>query len=129
MGNLRAIVFGPLMAVFVAPVFATPTIKLLSNSQLCDSERTFCLRGSLSFDQNPRLLRLNGRVQKAPGPGMLRITLTGTNRLGHRRYAPMELRLRGNHSEIINHKMIPDYPDVYSWAIDRVEFVVDAGVD
>ncbi|MDJ0927200.1 MAG: hypothetical protein QNJ73_06060 [Gammaproteobacteria bacterium] len=60
---------------------------------------------------------------------MLRIILTGTNRLEHRRYAPMELRLRGTYSEIIDHKMIPDYPDVYSWAIDRVEYIVDQGVD
>ena len=104
---------------------ASQLTYLSRNTLICDEPRDFCLRGSLSYNPNPRLLRLNGRVQKAPGPGLLRITLTGTNRLGHRRFAPMELRLRGTYSEIVDHKMIPDYPDIYAWSVDRVEYQAD----
>ena len=98
---------------------------LFRDALKCDAGKTFCFRGTMSYDPNPRLLRLRARVRAAPGPGMLRITLTGANALGHRRIVPFEVRLRGTHSEIINHKMIPDNPDVQSWVIDRVEFVAD----
>ena len=82
------------------------------------------MRGSLSYQSEPTAccacaVECNSR----PGPGQLRITLTGTNRQDYRRYAPMEIRLRGNYSEIIDFKMIPDHPDVANWAIDRIEFV------
>ena len=64
-------------------------------------------------------------MQKSPGPGQLRILLSGKNELGHRRVAPFEVRLRGGNSEIIDHKMIPDYPDVQSWVVEDVRFVRD----
>jgi len=69
---------------------------------------------------------LRARVKKAPGSGLLRIRLAGANELGHRRLAPFEVRVRGTHSEIINHKMIPDHPDVHDWAVEQVEFIVYA---
>jgi hypothetical protein len=50
------------------------------------------------------------------------ITLTGTTRQGDRRYAPMEIAIRGKPTEILDFKMIPDHPDVYDWVIDRVAF-------
>ena len=54
---------------------------------------------------------------------MLQITLKGTTRLGYARYAPMEITLRGVASEIVDFHMIPDYPDVADWKIDRITFV------
>lgn len=36
-----------------------------------------------------------------------------------------EVRVHGHYSEIINHKMIPDYPDVQVWVIERVAFIAD----
>jgi len=56
---------------------------------------------------------------------LLRIRLSGVNQLGHRRFAPLEVRVRGHNSEIIDHKMIPDYPDVQHWVVERVEFIAD----
>ena len=90
---------------------------------LCDADKTVCLRGNLTYESNERLLRLRARVQFAPGPGQLRIMLTGTNRQGDRRYTPMEVTLRGKYSEIVDHKMIPDHPDVQAWEIDRIQFI------
>ena len=104
---------------------AAPRDYLFHNERVCDSDRVFCLRGTLSYHSNPRLLRLRARVQTAPGPGILRIGLSGTNQLGHRRFAPFEVRVRGNYSEIIDHKVIPDYPDVQGWIVERVEFIAD----
>lgn len=98
---------------------------LFHNERVCDDSGAFCLSGTLSYQPNPRLLRLRARVQTAPGPGLLRIRLIGSTRLGMRRLAPLEVRVRGDFSEIINHKMIPDHPDALEWAVDRVEFVAD----
>lgn len=95
---------------------------LARDEQLCDASATACLMATLTYDHNPRLLWLRGRVQSAPGPGMLRITLKGSTRQGFVRYAPMEVDLRGRRTEIVDFRMIPDHPDVSDWAIDRVEF-------
>ena len=104
---------------------AGPREFLFQNKRVCDTGEVFCFHGTFVYESNPRLLHLRARVQTAPGPGMLRIRLAGTNQLGHRRLAPFELRVKGHYSEIINHKMIPDHPDVSNWAVERVEFVVD----
>ena len=104
---------------------AGPRDYLFQNKRICDRNEVFCFRGTLSYSSNPRLLQLRARVQKAPGPGMLRIRLSGENQLGHRRFAPFEVRVRGHYSEIINHKMVPDHPDVEGWVIEQVEFIVD----
>lgn len=103
-----------------------PRDYLFRDERLCSQEGDFCFSGTMSFQRNPRLLQLRARVQTAPGPGLLRIWVTGENRLGHRRYAPFELRVRGNPTEILNHKMIPDPPDALGWEVDFIEFVADA---
>jgi len=110
---------------FLSGALAGPRDYLFRDERLCDTDEIFCFRGTLSYHSNPRLLRLRARVQTAPGPGLLRITLTGVNRQGHLRFAPFEVRVRGHYSEIIDHKMIPDYPDAQGWVVERVEFVAD----
>lgn len=107
------------------PAPASEIEYLFRNDRVCDDTGAFCLSGTLSYQPNPRLLRLRARVQTAPGPGLLRIRLTGSTRLGMRRLAPLEVRVRGDYSEIINHKMVPDYPDALEWAVDHVEFDAD----
>ncbi len=116
---------GILALAFAAAALAAPIDYLFHNERVCDAEKTFCIRGSLSYRFNPRVLYLSARVQTAPGPGMLRITVVGENKLGHRRRAPIEIRLRGNYSEIISHRMIPDHPDVHDWQVERIEFFAD----
>jgi len=116
---------GAFVLFFVSGAIAGPRDYLFRNERVCDADRTFCLQGTLSYHSNPRLLHLRARVQTAPGSGLLRIGLSGVNQLGHRRFAPFEVRVRGHYSEIINHKMIPDYPDVQGWAVERVEFIAD----
>ena len=108
------------------PALAGPTLYVERGGLLCDTDKTVCLRGTLIYEPNPRLLRLRARVQFAPGPGELRIMMTGTNRGGDRRYAPMEITLRGKYSEIVDFKMIPDHPDVNAWEIDRISFEPDS---
>jgi hypothetical protein len=110
---------------FLGAALAAPRNYLFHDERVCNSDRVFCLRGTLSYDSNPRLLWLRARVETAPGPGLLRIRLSGANELGHRRFAPFEVRVRGHNSEIIDHKMIPDYPDVQSWVLERVDFIAD----
>ncbi|MEQ1800873.1 MAG: hypothetical protein ABL989_03055 [Gammaproteobacteria bacterium] len=102
---------------------AARTLYLAENELICDSERILCVDGTLGYDVNDRLLWLRGRVQATTVPGVLQITVKGTNRLGHLRYAPLEIELRGRASEIVDFAMIPDYPDVANWSIDRIVFV------
>jgi len=123
-GNLT-LLLGASVLIFSAAALAGPREYLFHGERICDADRVFCLRGTLSYHSNPRLLRLRARVQRAPGPGLLRIRLSGANQLGHRRFAPLEVRVRGHNSEIINHKMIPDHPDVQGWVVERVEFIAD----
>ena len=111
---------------FLSGVLAGPRNDLFNDERLCDADGVFCFRGTLSYESNPRLLHLRARVHTAPGPGLLRIRLTGANRQGHRRFALFEVRVRGTYSEIINHKMVPDYPDAQGWVVQRVEFIADS---
>ena len=109
-----------------APTLAGPLRYLARDELLCEPARAACVRATLTYEKNDRLLRLRGRVMSAPGPGLIQITLTGTTRQGHRRFAPMEITIRGRPTELLDFKMIPDYPDVYDWMIDRVAFTPTA---
>lgn len=110
-----------------APALASRTLRLAENELICDGERIVCVDGTLDYDVNERLLWLRGRVQFTTVPGVLRITVRGTNRLGHVRFAPMEIELRGRASDIVDFRMIPDHPDVANWSIDRIDFVPAGG--
>lgn len=116
---------GLIAALVPAAVLASRTVYLARDEVLCDAERIACVEGTLGYDVNPRLLWLIGRVQFATRPGLLQIVLKGSNRLGHVRYAPMEIELRGKASEIVDFRMIPDHPDVANWAIDRIRYRPD----
>jgi hypothetical protein len=104
-------------------VLAAHTLYLAEEELICDGEQLVCIDGTLGYEVNRRLLWLRGRVQFTTVPGLLQITVKGSNRLGHVRYAPMEIELRGKASEIVDFKMIPDYPDVDNWAIDRIVYL------
>jgi len=95
---------------------------LKRNERFCDTEEQLCVRGTIRYEVNPRVLRVWGRVQTSPGRGLLRIRLAGTNRLDHRRTTAMEIQLRGTYSEIIEFKMIPDHPDIANWEVTSIEF-------
>lgn len=112
-----------LLPVLASAALAARTLYLAENELICDGGRTLCVDGTLGYDVNDRLLWLRGRVQSTTVPGVLRITVKGTNRLGHVRYAPMEIELRGHASEIVDFAMIPDYPDVANWSIDHIVYV------
>ena len=101
---------------------AGPLYYLKKNELFCDDAKLLCIRGTLRYEVNPRLFRLWGRVQTSPGRGLLRIRLNGTNRLDHLRTTMMEIQLRGTYSEIVDYKMIPDYPDVDDWEVVMIEF-------
>lgn len=119
------LLLGAAALLILTDALAGPREYLFQDKRVCDTDEVFCFRGTLSYHSNPRLLHLRARVQMAPGPGLLRIGLAGANQQGHRRFAPFEVRVRGHHTEIINHRMIPDYPDTQSWVVERVEFIPD----
>lgn len=113
------------VACLALPLLAGDVEYLKKNEGFCDLADTTCLRGTISYRVNERLLELNARVERAVGPGTLRIGLTGENRQGHRRLTSIETKLDGRASEIVSVRMIPDAPDVYSWKIDSIIFTPD----
>jgi hypothetical protein len=109
---------------FAAVELSASEIEYLKNSEsFCDTTGEVCLRGTISYRVNSRVLQLRARLVKASGPGRLLIGVTGVNRLGYPRRADIEIDIRGNYSEIVRTEMIPDAPDVYSWELDTIRFV------
>jgi hypothetical protein len=117
-----------ILCIFVASTtIAGPSETLIGkNALFCDADERVCLRGTLTYYANPRLLDLRSRVQRAEGPGLLMIRLVGRNADGHTRRTILEVRIRGDYSEIVNTRLITDHPDVYSWQIDSISFESDA---
>jgi hypothetical protein len=102
---------------------AGPTETIIGrNAVFCDDSNSVCLRGTLTYRSNPRMLDLRSRVQRATGPGLLKIRLVGENADGHTRRTTIELEIRGNYSEIVNTRLITDHPDVDSWEVDSISF-------
>ena len=119
-GRIAAALAGLVLA--AGPAVAATWDYLAEDELLCTPDEHTCIRGTLTFERNYRVLRLRGRVESAPGPGTFEITVIGTTRQGYNRWAPMEIDIRGRLSEIVDYKMIPDYPEVYEWKIERIEF-------
>ena len=116
---------GVLLILISATLPASAVQYLKKNEAFCDSSGTVCLRGTISYRVNPRLLQLRARITKAPGPGQLKINVAGNNRLAHPRRAAIEVTIRGKASEIVNTDMIPDAPDVSQWELVSIQFAAD----
>ena len=118
-----------LLCIFAATTtVAGPSETLIGKNELfCDEDERVCLRGTLTYHANPRLLELRSRVQRAEGPGLLKIRLVGQNADGHTRRTTVEVRIRGDYSEIVNTRLITDHPDVYSWELDSISFEAAQG--
>ncbi|MEE4163363.1 MAG: hypothetical protein V2I25_12730 [Woeseiaceae bacterium] len=99
------------------------------NSTLCDTENRVCLRGTLTYYANPRLVELRSRVLRASGPGLVTLRLAGENALGETRYTTLDVRIRGRYSEIVNHKLVTDHPDVEQWRLESIRFRPDPQPD
>lgn len=117
-----------LVALLLAPLAAVgaSTDFLVRNGMICDEERTMCIRGTLAYYPNPRIMELRGRLSHAPGPGWVRILFAG-NRDGQRASAVMEIPIRGRHSEIIDRRFIPDNPAIRNWRVLSIRFEADDG--
>lgn len=108
-----------------APALAEAPRLLSKSGLLCDADQTFCIRGSLWYRPDSRILLLDGRIQRAPGPGWVTIVFRGTSRNNQPASAIMEFPVRGRYSEIVDRKFIPDNPPVSDWRIDRLSFAAD----
>ena len=120
--GIRFVVLSTLLLLAATSAFAGERLYMKKNETFCDSNGVLCLRGSLTYRVNSRIVSLNARVQKQTGPGVIHITLAGTNRQGMLRRTEIIITIRGTHSEIIDHQMVPGAPDVYEWAISSFLF-------
>jgi hypothetical protein len=112
--------------VLCAPALATPSDFLARNEDICNSDRTMCIRGTLIYFPDSRVMQLSGRVTGTPGPGWVRILFQGNWR-GNLASSVMEFPIRGAYSEIIDFRYIPDNPAVRYWRILDVRFEPDEG--
>ena len=113
-----------LCLLLVSPAAPAATDFLVRNGEICDDERTMCIRGTLAYYPNPRIMELRGRVMHAPGPGWVKILFAG-NRDGQRASSVMEIPIRGRHSEIIDRRYIPDNPAIRNWRVLSIRFEPD----
>ena len=95
---------------------------LVQGERICDARGVVCLDATITWEPNPRLLELRGRVAATAPPGELVIVFLGHQRDGTVRHAEMRIPLEGHYSEIVRDKMIPDWPDVADWAFDHALF-------
>lgn len=121
---MRLSLFAILLSlVSASAALAGPSETIIGKNVLfCDEGNSVCLRGTLTYRSNPRMLDLRSRVQRANGPGLLKIRLVGENADGHVRRTTIELAIRGHYSEIVNTRLITDHPDVDSWKVDSIAF-------
>lgn len=118
--RLATVLLGILSA---STAIAGPAETIIGKNEVfCDDGNSVCLGGTLTYRSNPRMLDLRSRVQRATGPGVLKIRLVGENADGHTRRTTIELRIRGHYSEIANTRLVTDHPDVYRWAVDSISF-------
>ena len=116
------------LLLFSVAAIAGPRDRITdAGSMLCDDGDQVCIRGTLTYRSNPRLLEFRGRVQRATGPGLLRIRVVGETLDGFARRTTMQIRIRGHYSEIVEQRLITDHPDVDAWALERVSFEPDSG--
>lgn len=120
---LTLLVLLPTLCWGVAPRY------LARSELLCDVDKQMCIRGSLVYRSNSRVLTLSGRVSKTSGPGWVRILFRGTNRLDQPSTTIMEFPIRGAFSEIIDKSFIPDNPQIDNWRIFYVVFEPDKEAD
>lgn len=114
-----------LSAVLAVPAAAYGPDLLLRQGRLCDEEQRFCLRGSIRYYPNSRLIEINGRVARAPGPGWVSILFRGSDRNNQPNTTVMEFPVRGDATEIIDRSFITDYPQVRQWRIIGMIFEPD----
>lgn len=115
----------PFVALLASPVAADVPDLLLRESRLCDEDRGFCLRGTILYYRNSRLIEVHARVARAPGPGWVSILFRGSDRNNQPNTTVMEFPVRGASSEIIDRSFINDYPQVNQWRIIGMIFEPD----
>lgn len=98
---------------------------LARNERICAVEEAVCIRGTISYDTNSRLLHLRGRVERAPGTGWLRLTFVGVSERNQRGSTTMEFPIRGRCSEVLDRKLVPDHPQIDDWRLEVMAWFPD----
>lgn len=98
------------------------TQYLLQDELLCDTGGQLCLRGWLIHDPHNNHIELSARVQKSGMPGTVTITLIGETPGKHRVSTSLTLEVRGDYSEIVSAKIVPQWPFETQWRIDALRF-------
>ena len=91
----------------------------------CDTADIICLRGSLTYEANSRILTLHARIQRQVVPGTNTMHFTGSNRQDVLKRTEIVHNVKGRYSEIVNKSIRPDAPDVSNWQLASFSFVRD----
>jgi hypothetical protein len=98
---------------------------LARNERICAVDGPVCVRATISYDTNSRVLHLRGRVDRTVGPGWLRLTFVGVSERNERGSTTMEFPIRGKWSEVLDRKLIPDHPQIADWRLEAMSFTAD----
>jgi hypothetical protein len=98
---------------------------LARNERICAVDGPVCIRATISYDTNSRVLHLRGRVDRTAEPGWLRLTFVGVSERNQRGSTTMEFPIRGRWSEVLDRKLIPDHPQIADWRLETMSFVAD----
>lgn len=112
-GAVLAVAFGAVRA---------HTDYLLHDELLCDVAEQLCLRGWLSHNDHNNHIELSARVQRAGVPGTVTITLIGETPGKQQVSTSLTLSVRGDYSEIVSVKIVPQWPFQTQWRVDALHF-------
>ena len=123
------------VTLFVSSFLGSPSIAagrteyLLRNETFCSSNKEICVKGSLSYTHGTGTVKLHGRVKSVKGPGLLLVSLTGTDKFGRTRFFDLEVAIRGKRTEIVDYERFTGARDVESWELSEVIYYLEVDDD
>ncbi len=127
MPSRRFVITALLLAVL--PAGASTFYFLARDDRICAADGPVCIRATISYDTNSRVLHLRGRVDRTAEPGWLRLTFVGVSERNQRGSTTMEFPIRGRWSEVLDRKLIPDHPQIADWRLETMSFTPDRRPD
>lgn len=104
------------------PTYAA-TIDISGGRELCDAEQEVCLRGSVTWNKNDRLIEISGQlVSPAPAPGTMTFNFHGETGAGESVIHATDIKLRAVGREILDKKIIPPYSSETRWELTSIRF-------
>lgn len=104
----------------VCAAAAAHTNYLLADELVCDGD--VCIRGWLIHDPHNNEIELDARLQKTAAPGVVILSLVGVTPGAQHVTTSLSVEVRGQFSEILHAKIIPQWPFETLWEVEAMRF-------